>query len=102
MKTQSRGSSERVTYRPATDEDAPTQQTGTLPVRTSQPRKNGAPAAAAPPAPARAPVVPEVEAPAEPAQGSWLTLENGLYLLFFVLALITRFADLDFKGLHHD
>ncbi len=34
--------------------------------------------------------------------GSWLTLETGLYLLFFALALVTRFWDLGFKGLHHD
>src|SRR5689334_12890376 len=99
MKTQSRGSTERATFRPATDEDAPVTQTGTLPVRTHS-RPNGTTAVAPPPV--QAPATPEVKAPEEEVRGSWLTLENGLYLLFFVLALITRFAGLDTKGLHHD
>jgi predicted membrane-bound mannosyltransferase len=101
MKTQSRGSTERIIYRPATDEeDAPAAQTGTLPVRTTHPREAAATAGAAPPI--ETPAVAEGQAPAERTSISWLTLENGLYLLFFVLALATRFVDLDFKGLHHD
>ena len=42
MKTQNRGSTEQIIYRPATDEDAPAAQTGTLPVRTTHPREAAA------------------------------------------------------------
>jgi predicted membrane-bound mannosyltransferase len=53
------------------------------------------------PAEAEAPV-----APSEPrrpgAIRSWLTVETGLYLLFFVTAIISRFWELGVKGLHHD
>jgi|SRR5579859_6240460 len=99
MKTQSRTSTERAVPSPA--DEAPIARTGTLPVR-SAPRGTGP--AAAPPPVTYAPEAPEVAVSAEPARGpaSWLTLENGLYLLFFVLAIITHFWDLGVKGLHHD
>jgi len=95
MKTQSRPSGERTTFAP-TEERAPNRAvattSGTLPVRTSGPTGAAAGATAG--------AVPAERAPGGPI--SWLTLENGLYLLFFALALITRFWDLGAKGLHHD
>ena len=33
---------------------------------------------------------------------SWLTVETGLYLLFFLTAIASRFWELGVKGLHHD
>ena len=52
--------------------------------------------------PVAAPITVRQRAADNAPSGSWLTLENGLYLLFFVLALVSRFWDLGFKGLHHD
>lgn len=37
-----------------------------------------------------------------PSGRSWLTLETGLYLLFFVVAIVTRFWALGDRALHHD
>jgi hypothetical protein len=51
--------------------------------------------------PSAAVVAPAAAAP-PPTTRSWLTVETGLYLLFFVTAIITRFWDLGIKGLHHD
>ena len=105
MKTQSRPSEEQPPSPPLPDEvapsrNAPTASTGTLPVRTTAARRAEADTVA--PASASAPPAVDGEAPLRRGPISWLTLENGLYLLFFALALITRFWDLDAKGLHHD
>ncbi|HET7078941.1 MAG TPA: flippase activity-associated protein Agl23 [Chloroflexia bacterium] len=101
MKTQSRPSREQPPESTLPDEveaspSAPVASTGTLPVRTTTARR------ATPEAPAPIPPAVDGEAPVRRGPLSWLTLENGLYLLFFALALITRFWDLDAKGLHHD
>ncbi len=37
-----------------------------------------------------------------PSGRSWLTLESGLYLLFFFAAIVTRFWALGDRALHHD
>ncbi len=89
MKTQSRSSSRRPEARVAAD-DGPAVKTGTLPIRATGPH------------PAEPAATTAAEDGGRSGVQSWLTLENGLYLLFFVLALITRFSDLGFKGLHHD
>ncbi len=37
-----------------------------------------------------------------PSGRSWLTLESGLYLLFFFIAIVSRFWGLGDRALHHD
>ncbi|MDQ2808918.1 MAG: TIGR03663 family protein [Chloroflexota bacterium] len=73
-----------ITVRPSGSAMSETRVLESRPVRTAAPTVIGQQSA--------------VAAPTD----SWLTLENGLYLLFFVLALVSRFWDLGFKGLHHD
>jgi uncharacterized protein (TIGR03663 family) len=97
MKTQSRTSDDRTARPGGTDARGVAASTGTLPMRGTAPRR----AEAVVVAPAAAPSEVVEARPLREAR-SWLTLENGLYLLFFALAIFTRFADLGTKGLHHD
>ena len=102
MKTQSRTSSSPRPTRPAGD----TLDAGEMAEATTvtvRPRGNaGSETRVLDAAPATVPAVVRQRAAVSGSSGSWLTLENGLYLLFFVLALVSRFWDLGFKGLHHD
>src|SRR6478672_1806571 len=96
MKTQSRTSDDRARP-PGAAAHGVAASAGTLPLRGTAPRR----AESVVVAPAATPSEVVEARPLREARSS-LTLENGLYLLFFALAIFTRFADLGTKGLHHD